>query len=157
MHPVPDGDLCRPVADWDPAADADERQLLMLVNVARSYGIACDGGVAAVAEPLRMLPELRCAARLHSRDMSEGNFCSHVNLKGMGPEDRIRATGLPFGVASESILCGGDQSVRLTPMEVSTRLVEVGGSDCKNLVDPRFSAVGIGRFEDFWTLDFAGL
>jgi hypothetical protein len=89
--------------------------------------------------------------------MSEGNFCSHVNLQGMGPEDRIRATGLPFGVAGESILCDGDQGVGLSPMEVSTRLVAAGGSDCMNLVDPRFMGVGIGRFEGFWTLDFAGL
>jgi hypothetical protein len=157
MHPVPDGDLCRPAANWDPGADAAERELLQLLNVARYYGIACDGGVATVATPLRMLPELRCAARLHSRNMSEGDFCSHVNLQDMGPEDRIRATGLPFGVVGESILCDAPQGVRLTPTEVSTRLVAVGGSDCKNLVDARFTAVGIGRFEDFWTLDFAGL
>ena len=31
-----------------------------------------------------------------------------------------------------------------------------GGSDCRNLMDSRFEAVGIGFFQGLWTLDFTG-
>jgi hypothetical protein len=30
-----------------------------------------------------------------------------------------------------------------------------GGYDCANLVDPAFNSVGIGRYDDLWTVDLA--
>ncbi len=156
MPAVPEGSYCEPVADWD-GEDADaERQLFQVLNFARDSGFACEGSEEAFAPPLAMRPELRCSARLHSRDMSENNYLNQVNLEGVGPEDRIRDAGYTtFGVASESV--AQDETVPgRAPHEVLTWLFDAGGSDCKNLVDPRFDSVGIGRYGDLWTLDFAG-
>jgi hypothetical protein len=42
------------------------------------------------------------------------------------------------------------------PPEAFEALFAAGGSECENLVDPRFDSVGIGNFEDIWVLDFTG-
>jgi uncharacterized protein YkwD len=160
---VPPGSHCESVSDWDEGWEGDERQLLYVLNGARgaagtdaaqAQGVGCDGAESAPAQPLVMRPELRCAARLHSRDMSVNNYVNHVNQDDDGPEDRIRATGYyAFGVAGESIAAPDWPA---NPSEILFALFEAGGSDCKNLLDPRFEEVGIGRFENLWTLDFAG-
>jgi uncharacterized protein YkwD len=101
-----------------------------------------------------MEPELRCAARLHARDMNERDFFDHVNPDGLGPEQRLRNAGYTFGIAGESIAkVQGDSMVPYEPLE---ELLEEGGEECTPLLDARFVAVGIGFFEGFWTLDLAG-
>jgi uncharacterized protein YkwD len=100
-----------------------------------------------------MKPELQCAARLHALDMAERDFFDHVGSDGTGPEDRIRRTGYTFGVAGESIAQGEGSS---DPFRAVEALLMSGESECENLVDPNFDSVGIGHFEDLWTLDFAG-
>jgi uncharacterized protein YkwD len=168
MGAVPAGPYCESVATWEEPWEVAELELLEFLNFARETGGRCQPGEPRTAPPLVMRPELRCAARLHSRDMNDRQFFAHVNQDGVGPEDRIRQTGYSFGFASESIAEERDMSGPMEggPMEGPPRyeplqeLFEAGGSDCDNLLDPRFDAVGIGFFEGdfgaFWTLDFAG-
>jgi uncharacterized protein YkwD len=155
MPAVPEGTYCEPVADWD-EADADaERGLFQALNFAREGGfVACGEGDSADVRPLAMRPELRCAARLHSLDMSVTELFDHV-IGGVGPEERMRQAGYTFRVAAESI-ARDEAMVGGAPYEVLTRLVAAEGADCKNILDPAFDSVGIGRYEDLWTLDFAG-
>jgi uncharacterized protein YkwD len=155
MPAVPEGSYCEPVADWDEADSGAERGMLEALNFAREGGFPCEESEQAFAPPLAMRPELRCSARLHSLDMQENDFVGQVNLEGVGPEDRMRRAGYTFGVASESV-AEVESMADWAPYEVLRWLFAAGGSDCKNLVDPRFDAVGIGRYQDLWTLDFAG-
>ena len=154
---VPDSSVCEPVADWNPAADAEEQQLLQFLNFARESGFACDADQALPAAPLEVSPELRCAARLHSRDMSERAFFDHVNPDGVGPEERMRQAGATFRIASESIARvdaqGGPNDGARWQL---SRLLMNRGADCKNVADPGFDQVGVGIFDGLLTLVFTG-
>jgi hypothetical protein len=156
---VPPGEYCASVAEWADESKAGEQFFLGLLNAAREYGATCTAGVAGDAvRPVIMRPELRCAARLHSRDMAERGFFDHVNPNDVGPEDRIRSAGYEnFRTAGESIIRGEATDGGTVPLEALQALLSTGGSECQNLVDGRFDSVGIGNFGDLWTLDFAGL
>jgi len=153
---VPEGSYCESVADWDPAADEREQRLVQFMNLARESGIGC-GTETAVVGPLVATPELRCAARLHARDMSERGFFDHVNPDGVGPEERMRRAGATFRIASESIThaeWNGPGSG--APWESISDLLTGRAEDCKNVADPGFDRVGVGLYGELLTLDFAG-
>ena len=154
---MPPGEYCASVADWPDEARSGEQLFLGLLNAAREAGLSCTTGAASVAvRPVIMKPELRCAARLHSRDMAERGFFDHVNPDEVRPEDRIRSAGYDdFGTAGESIARGDAPADGADPFQALAEL-STGGSECKNLVDASFDSVGIGNFGDLWTLDFAG-
>jgi uncharacterized protein YkwD len=153
---VPPGEPCASVADWAVEDSESELELYSLLNFARQYGIRCTAdGSGESAPPVEMKPELRCAARLHARDMSERNFFDHVNPDGEGPEDRMRSAGATFRIAAESI-AQGPSFDGTDPYEAFRELFSAGGDECENLLDPSFDSVGIGRYDDLWTLDFTG-
>jgi uncharacterized protein YkwD len=105
---------------------------------------------------LRMEPELRCSARLHSLDMATRGFFSRVNPEGEGPAVRIERAGYDAGIAEETI-AQSDQADGASPtVETLRELVLDGGVDCEILVDPRFDSIGIGYYEGLWTIDLAG-
>src|SRR5580658_1871470 len=76
-------------ARFDPAAFGD------------SLGL--DLSSVAPAQPLAMSPLLVESARLHSQDMIAQNYFSHTSPEGVGPEQRIEATGFPETGWGESI------------------------------------------------------
>lgn len=154
---VPDSSFCEPVVDWSPAADAEEQQLVQYLNFARESGFGCELEQPTQAAPLEVSPELRCAARLHSLDMSARGFFDHENPDGVGPEERMRQAGATFRIASESIARWDGQG---GPGEGArwqlSRLLMDRGADCKNVADPGFDQVGVGIFEGLLTLVFTG-
>jgi hypothetical protein len=154
---VPTGSYCAEVADWDSGLVAAEWLIYDHLNAARTHGFACGtgpGGPDPSNEPVPPVvpdPALRCAARLQSKALSEDRDL------GVGPEDRMRAAGAVFRVASESI----DQLPPLSgpsmpPYDPILAIFAAGGSRCENLMDPRFDSVGIGVYREFVTLDFTG-
>jgi hypothetical protein len=153
---VPSTGACAEVASWDDAAANTEQELLRFLNFARDSGSRCGSDPHDTVIELVMQPELRCAARLHSRDMSERDFFDHVNPDGDGPAERMRAAGYVFNVSGESI-----ERLRLSdPMgdryQALSDLLSSDGPDCRSLLDARFDAVGVGVYGDLLTLDFAG-
>jgi len=153
---VPDSVYCASVADWPVESSESERSLFTLLNAVREYGDWCTADSTNVpALPVTMKPELRCAARLHARDMSDRDFFDRVNPDMVGPEDRMRRAGYSFRVAGESI-AQGTSFGETDPFPAFLESLIEGGAECENLVDPRFDAVGIGRYGDYLTLDFAG-
>jgi uncharacterized protein YkwD len=156
---VPRSEYCASVAEWPDESRAGEQLFFELLNTARGYGgFSCTTGAAGVVVyAVTMKPELRCAARMHSRDMAERDFFGHVNQSGVGPEDRIRSAGYTtFRTAGESIARGNMSSGGTVPLQALDALLSTGGSECQNLLDGGFDSVGIGNYGDFWTLDFAG-
>ncbi|HWP05656.1 MAG TPA: CAP domain-containing protein [Polyangiaceae bacterium] len=153
---VPSTGACADVASWDDDAANTEQELLRFLNFARDSGSRCGSDPHDAVTELVMQPELRCAARLHSKDMSERNFFDHVNPDGEGPEERMRAAGYVFAVSGESI-----ERLRVNdPMgdryQALSDLLSSGGPDCQSLLDERFDAVGVGVYGELLTLDFAG-
>jgi hypothetical protein len=159
---TPDPVHCATVSSWDELADRAEYELFSALNVTRARGFVCGAPPGTPPDPGRTVlplgfnPALRCAARLHSRDMSENGYLAHTNAQGVGPEDRMRDAGAVFRIAGETIA----QTVAppggpMNPYDVLPMLLSTGGSECENLMDPNFAWVGIGVYRDRITLDFA--
>jgi len=154
---VPDNEYCARVADWPAESIESELGLFELLNFVRGLRGPCTAGSTNTpAAPVTMKSELRCAARLHSRDMSERDFFAHVNPDGLTKEDRIRRAGyVSFRIAGESI-AEGESFDGSDPNSAFQEFLNEGGTECQTLIDPAFDSVGIGRYEDYLTLDFAG-
>jgi hypothetical protein len=160
---VPDLAHCADADDWPAELAAAELQLFAAINARRAQGIRCregdgdgDGNTQdrqgeREREPLALVPELRCSARLHSLDMHENDYVGRENLAGDDFRDRIRATGLDAGYMDESI-----EWSDAGPDDVLADLLE-DPDDCGNLVNSELNAVGIGHYGQLWTLDFAEL
>jgi hypothetical protein len=175
LVPVPEGEgsgggagnspepaYCDAVASWPEDSAQDEETLFTLIGLLRQnvngplsgFAAGCiDAGIAS-APPLMMNRELRCAARLHSVDMYEGEYFDHETLDGVGPQARIELTGYSASVYGESI-ARGEIDVGLAG---DSALFEdlLRPPECENLFDSGFNQVGIGYHEGLWTLDFAG-
>jgi hypothetical protein len=154
---VPPGPYCAEVSDWDPGLVDAESAIYDHLNFARMAGFTCSMAPGDPPPPMMaavpavvMDPALRCAARLHSKALSEGR-----NL-GIGPEDRMRNAGAVFRVASESVDQRPPPNPSMPPYDPILAIFHAGGSRCDNLMDERFTSVGIGVYRDFVTLDFTG-
>ncbi len=141
---VPDGPYCAPVANWPDEWAEAEHDLLEAINDLRASRPHCGSRDYDDLKPLQFAPELRCAARLHSRarDTDELDIQS--------PEERVAGTGFRYeDDLEESIASGGNNHA-----QVLINLRE-SWDDCNSLFNPRFDAVGIGKYKELWTLDYA--
>ena len=86
-----------------------EELYLQELNDARfnpaAYGVSLGLDLSSVApsQPLAMSPLLVESARLHSQDMIAQNYFGHTTPQGVGPEQRIEATGFEDTGYAESI------------------------------------------------------
>jgi uncharacterized protein YkwD len=81
--------------------------------------------------------------------MFDQDYFGRENRQGDDFRDRIRATGLDFDDADESIEESDSSPGRVLALLLDDR------DDCGNLSSSRLTAVGIGHYDKLWTLDFA--
>jgi hypothetical protein len=163
---TPDKDYCRSVQEWDASAARDEQDVATFLNSLRSWGVDCSlwnegtlpgatrsGGMwpgtaqeGTALTPLAMSPELRCSARLHSRDMAERQTVFEISPEGETPELRMRKAGYPLSAGAE---------VALEVPVISIQLSLFSAEYCAKVMDPDWVAVGVGKFQDYWTVDLA--
>lgn len=141
---VPAGAHCEPVAVWDEASAAAEEEMLELINQQRAAGAYC----APATHTLDLAPELRCAARLHSKDMVERDFYSTINPDGLSPGDRVYAAGYDGSIWGENVTRG-----YVTAADAMADLMS-SESLCINIMDPDYRYIGLGRFGASWTQDY---
>jgi uncharacterized protein YkwD len=77
------------------------------------------------------------------------DFVGSTNRDGEGPRDRMRAAGYRVDEADESIVIGERETQSALEQLLDDR------DDCFNVATRQHRDVGIGRYEDRWTLDFA--
>jgi uncharacterized protein YkwD len=133
------------------------RVILDRVNAARAAGRRCGGKYFAPAAPLALDPTLTQAALEHSRDMATHDAFDHRGHDGSTPSVRVTRAG--FGahrIVGENIAAGA-----MTPAEVTEGWL-ASPAHCENIMDGRFTLVGIAFAENlrtasevFWTQDFA--
>jgi uncharacterized protein YkwD len=138
-------------------AAAVSRLVLELVNKARAAGRRCGGKFFAPVGPLALDPVLTRAALEHSGDMARHDAFDHRGHDGSTPAARIDRAG--FGahrIVGENIAAGA-----MTPDEVTQGWL-ASPAHCENIMDGRFTLIGIGYAENrqtrsavFWTQDFA--
>jgi uncharacterized protein YkwD len=133
------------------------RVILDLVNAARAAGRRCGGKYFAPADPLALDASLTRAALEHSRDMAQHDAFDHRGHDGSTPNVRVERAG--FGthrIVGENIAAGA-----MTPKQVTEGWLE-SPAHCENIMDSRFTLIGIAYAENlhtasavFWTQDFA--
>lgn len=159
--PDPDPDVpagvpyCVEAASWDSGWAQLEEDILVLVNQERAKGADCGSeGVFGPAGPLTMEPHLRCAGRMHSKDMNDRDFFSHTNPDGDGPGVRIdKAQYGNYSTWGENIAAGSP--------DAAGTMMQWMGSDghCSNIMNPDFQHIGVGyhpggQYGHLWTQVF---
>ena len=133
------------------------RVILDRVNAARAAGRRCGGKYFAPAAALALDPTLTQAALDHSRDMAEHDAFDHRGHDGSTPNVRVTRAGFgPHRIVGENIAAGA-----MTPAEVTDGWL-ASPAHCENIMDSRFTLIGIAFAENlrtasgvFWTQDFA--
>jgi uncharacterized protein YkwD len=137
--------------------EATGRRVLELVNAARAAGHRCGGKYYPPVGPLALDTALTRAALAHSRDMAEHDAFDHRGHDGSTPAMRVERAG--FGahrIVGENLAAGA-----MTPRDVTQGWL-ASPAHCENIMDARFTLIGIGYAENlrtrsalFWTQDFA--
>jgi uncharacterized protein YkwD len=150
---VPMTDHCAAVADWDEQWKQFEAEVLLLVNEARAAGAECGG--SNPVEPVVVNEALTCAARLHSLDMYEREFYSHINPDEEDLGDRMSAVGYTFTAVGENIAAAFE-----TPEAVTNSWLE-NYEFCMNVMNAQFTELGVGYhpgdpagLQHLWTQNF---
>ena len=138
-------------------AAAVARQILGLVNEARASGRRCGSKVYGAASPLALDATLNRAALAHAEDMARYAEFEHRGHDGSTPAARIARAGYgEYAVVGENIAAGA-----MTPLEVTQGWL-ASPAHCENIMDPRFSQIGIAFAVNrssnelvYWTQDFA--
>ena len=146
---VPNTAHCAAAAAWDPVWTGYEDEVLRLSNARRQLGATCGTTSYPAAAPLTMNPSLRCAARLHSRDMSLRGYFDHTSPEGVRFSQRITLAGYDWRTAGENIASG----YRSAQAVVDGWMQSPG--HCQNIMNASFREIGVGFYGNLWTQDFA--
>lgn len=148
---VVSNEYCESVAGFSTNAAAAEEEVLRLVNARRAAGATCGTESRPAVGAVAMDPALRCAARVHSLDMSRRDYFDHVSPDGDGPEQRIERAGYEWRAFGENIAAGYP-----TPAAVVEGWMASPGH-CRNIMTETFVHSGVGYVADghLWTHVFA--
>lgn len=146
---IPAETYCDDTASWDSNFTALEFEVLDIVNQRRAEGAYCGNDYFPPAPPLQMDASLRCAARMHSKDMEDRDFFDHTNPDGDGPGPRLAAAGYSGGGWGENIARGYG-----SPESVMEGWMESSGH-CRNIMNEDSRLIGVGYYTgNTWTQTF---
>ena len=152
---VGDAEICVSVAVSEREWTDFEEAMVAKIGQLRGEGGTCGqdefgpDGVVAVH-----IPELRCAARLHARDIAERGTLTHIGSDGSNPIDRIAAAGY-VGIPRGQIIAAG----QLDP-EGAIEQWLADKTQCGALRDAKLKDVGVGLVRDgvdehpYWVVTF---
>ena len=121
---------------------ADVRELFDRINRHRR-AIGCPS--------LAWDPRLTAVGERHSEDMARRKFFSHVTPEGLDPFQRLSQAGVRYRAAAENLAMGIPSGV-----EVFQGWMHSPGHR-RNLDDPAYTEIGIGRYGDYWSCEMARL
>jgi uncharacterized protein YkwD len=132
-------------------------QILDLVNKARLSGRRCGNTLFKPAAALSLNTMLSSAAYAHSREMATYGVFDHRGHDGSTPVTRVEQAGYGrYLIVGENIAAGA-----MTAAEVTQGWLD-SPAHCENIMDPRFSEIGIGFAVNpssselvYWTQEFA--
>lgn len=151
-----DIEYCKPTKGWDSKWSKLEQQVLELTNKHRAEGATCGiWGKFEPAPPLKMDPNLRCAARVHSKDMADRDYFEHVNLEGVSPHQRMKKAGFSGRTTGENIAAGSSDAAGTVKQWINS------AGHCKNLMNKGYKFLGVGyapggKYRHVWTQNFGG-
>jgi len=110
---------------------------LQLVNEVRARGTLCGTQTFGPAPPVRLSGPLAEVALGHANDMALHDYFEHQDRSGHSPADRVRAIGYRETMVGENIAYGPESAE-----EVVRGWLDSPGH-CENIMDPRFSEMGL--------------
>ena len=144
-------DACDHLDAWPHEWVTMEDEVLELVNDLRATGTECpiDGEMSPVG-PVESEMHLRCAARLHSKDMNDRNYFDHHDPDGVGPAERATSAGFTGGGVAENIAQG-----YTTPQAVVEGWRTSTTGHCENMLNGAHDYLGVGYYDgNYWTQKF---
>ncbi|HEY4772322.1 MAG TPA: CAP domain-containing protein [Steroidobacteraceae bacterium] len=137
-------------------AAAISRRVLALVNTARAQARRCGHEQFDAAGALELSAALGDAALAHSLDMAQHGYFDHTGADGSTPATRVTRAGYAWRLVGENLASGMP-----TPEEAVAGWLQ-SPAHCHNLMDPRFTDMGVGFTVDpkspyviYWTQLFA--
>ncbi|MCC5943573.1 MAG: CAP domain-containing protein [Bernardetiaceae bacterium] len=123
----------------------DANKLLQLVNAQRSEGCQCGDDYMPATATLRWSEHLAEISADYSEEMRSKNFFSHTGADGSSPGDRLTAAGYNWRTYGENIAKG-----YTSEEDVIRGWIDSPGH-CRNIMNPNFTEMGIGRSANYWT------
>lgn len=136
-------------------ASTVSREVLALVNQARSRPRRCGRESFDAAPPLTLSSVLVKAANAHARDMARYAYMSHTGHDGSTPEQRVTNTGYRWRMVGENVAMG--------PPNADAVMKGWLGSPghCANIMTPGFKEMAVAyalnpntEYEIYWTQVF---
>ncbi|WP_183325728.1 CAP domain-containing protein [Halomonas cerina] len=131
-----------------------KREMLSLINEARSQARQCGDQSFAAVKPLTWNCTLEEAAEAHSQDMAENDYFSHTGPDGVGIQQRVSSRGYVWRAVGENIAAG----------QASIAAVVEGWlespSHCGNIMNDAFTEMGMAKskpgesgsvYRSYWT------
>jgi uncharacterized protein YkwD len=138
---------------------AELQTLLTLVNEIRGKGYDCgSAGQFAASKPLAINPSLTTAAQKHSADLDATKTTKDMHVTpagalnytpGMSFTERVDAENYNWAMAGENVAFN-----YTTPKLVMEAWLASPGH-CKNIMNPKFTELGLGKAGAYWTQVFA--
>lgn len=119
------------------SANSIAREVLQLVNEARSKARRCGGKSFAATEPVKLSMTLNQAAMKHAQDMAKNSHFEHQGTDGSTPAQRATAAGYRWRHVAENIAAGAPDAA-----SVVTGWLNSPGH-CVNIMGPQYREMGI--------------
>lgn len=126
-----------------------QQKLLDLVNQQRTSGCHCGTEAMPPVGPVSWNSHLADAAEKHSKYMDSTGKLDHTGANGSDPGDRIKAEGYNWTSYGENIA----ENYSTEEEVIKAWLASPG--HCKNIMDKKFTEMGVGTSGKYWTQDFA--
>ncbi len=133
--------------------------LLVLVNEVRSKGYDCgSAGQFAATKPLIAQSNLTAAAQKHSADLDATKTTKDMHVTpegalnysaGMTFTERIDTEKYDWGMAGENV------AFNYATSELVMKAWLASSGHCKNIMNPKFTELGLGKAGAYWTQVFA--
>jgi uncharacterized protein YkwD len=124
--------LSSDLGDWTEAG----REVLQLVNKARTAGRNCGTQRFGPAQPLEWNAKLASAALVHSRDMAKRNYVAHAAPDGTKVAERAAREGYEWQGIAENIASGQG-----SPQQAVAGWL-ASPDHCVNIMQPEFTEMG---------------
>jgi uncharacterized protein YkwD len=147
-----------PPVSLDCHPNSDQREMLRLVNKARSRGRDCGDVTFKAAPTLRWSCRLYAAAFAHSQDMIDYDYFDHEGSDGSTVGIRVTKTGYDWRAVGENIAAGYPDN------EQVVENLLLSPTHCENIMDPKFRDFGSAviatdeaHYYNYWTQVFGAL
>ncbi len=124
------------------------QELVNLVNKYRTEGCRCGGEQMPAIGTITWNETLAKTAYLHSKDMNDQNYFSHTGKDGSDPGIRMERQSYDWRTYGENIAKGYTNEQAVVEGWIDSE------GHCRNIMNPNFEEMGVGREGEYWTQVF---